>query len=669
LSLLRLTGGKPADFSAAKDNAAIKACSNEFTSCYGKREKALLTKQSVAGIKDPMLTTIEMDSIHAACTIKATADFVKAGGNGSSTTEFYKKAAEAAADAALNMGTGCFQQSFKRHKYDHMTVTGAQVEVLRAQCSKKAKQSYKRAGGNVTDFAIDSTRRRQRQVAGTAKGCKRNPQLCNNATNMNDYLDRGGMIEMANKDVLDGLAQESVLEFSECMRTDNNLGYMECMQDAEGTWMNNGGKVGGNFSMVFNEALESSMVADLRANPDYELPPISADVREQRQRQNGAQYAIAAVLTELPGEELEGDNHTATALDVFVRSGGNESLYYNALENAAEQYTAATVGACYDVASENCALTNCDNAEIDARRGICEKQSCDIYTKIVRTSSTRRLLGRKLSDAQAQTECEMAATTGQLRREALNTDNTNITGMEAFSDEIDTMRANQNFTTEDLRDTKNSFKLTITVDPDTDPDVLAKKLQDAAGAIGRNLGGAVGAADPCETGAPVISPGKTQIYVYGACVFRDVIEADTGQAQFETFADTKIPEAITSALPTTTRRLGGRNLAGITVKATSAKSKKNCKIGPYECPSSSAKIKSLSGGIIALILMVILCLCIGLAIIGYMLYSKRNKEQSSKQMVASPVVNGDKSQAYAYANPNPNPKMVEIPTVQGQNIQ
>merc|ERR1712166_990960 len=168
-------GGDPTNFATAKENVGIKAINTEFSACYTKREKSkLLVKNSAikAGVAELLvLTTAETDVIHTACTVKADADF------------------------ALNMGTGCFQVLFRRNKYDHATVTPEQVMDMTMQCAAKARKSFERAGGNVTNFQVDSSRRRQSQIAATAKGCQSTEgvKFCNNFTMAYDYMDRGGM--------------------------------------------------------------------------------------------------------------------------------------------------------------------------------------------------------------------------------------------------------------------------------------------------------------------------------------------------------------------------------------------------------------------------------------------------------------------------------------------
>merc|ERR1712166_550087 len=449
-------GGDPTNFATAKENVGIKAINTEFSACYTKREKSkLLVKNSAtkAGVAELLvLTTAETDVIHTACTVKADADFVKAGGNVTSPIAFHTAANEAAADAALNMGTGCFQVLFRRNKYDHATVTPEQVMDMTMQCAGKARKSFERAGGNVTNFQVDSSRRRQSQIAATAKGCQSTEgvKFCNNFTMAYDYMDRGGMPEMADKDVVEGLATMAVHEYENCVMAENAMDNSACKFDAEESYVKYGG--------------------------------------------------------------MPGDNFTELAMDVYARSGGNVTHFHSAQENAAMTTAAQVVGACAAKQAQQytmyTSVTMMDTMAIDAKMAECEVKACTMYAKIGNFTS--------IDDVTAQQECASATVTGEVHRQALHTTH-NQTGFEALADEIQQIRDNKDYPTEDLRDDKNNFVITYTKDP---TDTVCDET--ATTAIGRKIGNTVGSASACEIGTPIESPGGTNVKLVGTCVFKDV---------------------------------------------------------------------------------------------------------------------------------------------------
>merc|ERR1712166_266305 len=553
-------GGDPTNFATAKENVGIKAINTEFSACYTKREKSkLLVKNSAlkAGVADLLvLTTAETDVIHTACTVKADADFVKAGGNVTSPIAFHTAANEAAADAALNMGTGCFQVLFRRNKYDHATVTPEQVMDMTMQCAGKARKSFERAGGNVTNFQVDSSRRRQSQIAATAKGCQSTEgvKFCNNFTMAYDYMDRGCMPEMADKDVVEGLATMAVHEYENCVMAEH-------------------------------------------------------------------------------------------AMDVYARSGGNVTHFHSAQENAAMTTAAQVVGACAAKQAQQytmyTSVTMMDTMAIDAKMAECEVKACTMYAKIGNFTS--------IDDVTAQQECASATVTGEVHRQALHTTH-NQTGFEALADEIQQMRDNKDYPTEDLRDDKNNFVIGYTKDP-TDQVCGATCTAE----IGRKIGNIVGSASACEIGTPIESPGGTNVKLVGTCVFKDVEAANKGQDDFVKMAPSFDLEPIIVAATAKGRRLGGRmtnnrQLAGkMVVTSSSTNSKKNCRIG-QECKSSYSKMSGLSGGMIALIAIVCCVVVVALVVVLVLVVKKGGSDQrrvESFKMPKDGVVE-------MTTNPNPN---------------
>ena len=618
-------GGDPTNFATAKENVGIKAINTEFSACYTKREKSkLLVKNSAlkAGVADLLvLTTAETDVIHTACTVKADADFVKAGGNVTSPIAFHTAANEAAADAALNMGTGCFQVLFRRNKYDHATVTPEQVMDMTMQCAAKARKSFERAGGNVTNFQVDSSRRRQSQIAATAKGCQSTEgvKFCNNFTMAYDYMDRGGMPEMADKDVVEGLATMAVHEYENCVMAENAMDNSACKFDAEESYVKYGGMPGDNFTMAFNEAKVGIMVAKVRADTTYVVPDMSIyGDQETRQFQNGAEGTIANVFS----EALPGDNFTELAMDVYARSGGNVTHFHSAQENAAMTTAAQVVGACAAKQAQQytmyTSVTMMDTMAIDAKMAECEVKACTMYAKIGNFTS--------IDDVTAQQECASATVTGEVHRQALHTTH-NQTGFEALADEIQQIRDNKDYPTEDLRDDKNNFVIGYTKDP-TDQVCGATCTAE----IGRKIGNIVGSASACEIGTPIESPGGTNVKLVGTCVFKDVEAANKGQDDFVKMAPSFDLEPIIVAATAKGRRLGGRmtnnrQLAGkMVVTSSSTKSKKNCRIG-QECKSSYSKMSGLSGGMIALIAIVCCVVVVALVVVLVLVVKKGGSDQ------------------------------------------
>ena len=684
-------GGDANDLPSAKENARTTALANVYTACFDKREKSKLGKliyeQSKLGkLTDATVTVLDLSEyveIGKACSGKSRSTFLKLGGNITTPVKFQKDMKKASAESALNAGSGCFKRLFKRKKYDYTSVTNYEIYSLRVECADTMEKIYQRSGGNTTEFKttglLDLAEQRRKMAAQTNKGCIRSPNVCDNATIVNNIINHGGSKELATKDVEEGLGHIAIKEVAECIIEENN-GYTpgECMDVAKTHFEANGGSnMTDAFAVTYAESMQADHNTDIRADSTFKVPAPVEDLVEMRERQEGAQACLASVSMELAQEtEKKDENFTEIAVDVFLQCGGNESNVEDAIELAADQVAAKVEASCVAAAT----ASSIDSLlMVDQMMAACVVDACIAFEHVHKMSpATKR---RRLAGETTGQDCEVRAGLGQIRRLAVNTnmdDPANISAvMKPFASLAQQISENSNVTTIDEPDTVIAMKIKMNNEDgfvvDADGRLVmesyADKTDEGLMVAGRQVATIVGAAADCDLGQEDISPGLTSVTIYATCAFRDLLTTEAGIVA----ADAKEEELETmfSAFVDTvaaTRRLGDSRRvlrSKTTVKSKSTQVRKNCKVDANgeRCPSTR-KALPLPAGLITLIVIGILFFCVCLCGAAFCLIKTQAKSSSVQNTKkTSDNYKNEQTVQMTYTNPNqPTVQAIAIPT-------